>query len=98
MISTKPAEQFHVTALIESLSFVPNRNSCVGGRSHEHWGRSAHVGKSGELSCVKAVMGTPSVILKSVTVVVNQHETIAVISGSMDTLRPSECVIGRIIK
>ena len=66
-MSTKPAEQFHVTALMELLSPVPNKNSCVGGKNQEHCGRSAHVGKSGVLSCVSAVIGAPCGSGKSVT-------------------------------
>ena len=71
-MSTNLSEQFQVTALIVLLSSEPNRNICVGGKNHEHCGRSAHVGKSGVLSCVNAVMGTPGESLKSVTTAYSQ--------------------------
>ena len=58
-MSTKPSEQFQVTALIVLRSSELKTKSWVGGKSHEHCGRSAQVGKSGVLSCVSAVRGTP---------------------------------------
>ena len=72
-MSTNPSEQFHVTALRVLASSEPKINNCVGGNSHEHCGRSAHVGKSGVLSCVKAVTGTPGESLKSVTASTHQR-------------------------